>query len=335
MAGNLENWGIVKKAASSNKFINIALIIDTGKRYGKEIVVALSALVVVLTSAYQYYKDNIDKDTVPVVVQDESTELTNRAIKRANDPIYGSNIIKSRFSDSGIRADLIFPDRPVGVYKLVKIRTDEESKFYDLFVMTVNNGKIIFVDSVATANKGEWVFTGPPGDYAIRLSAYNPDTGVKITVGNVIIGGDIPVPVPPGPAPNPVPTPTPNPTPSPVTPVFTEKYGFSTLAFTTVSTKVAAEDRKYASMLADNFEAVAAGIAAGSWRTPDEANKELAGRNRLTFNNDTILIGKWMAFFEAWSAKAKELNTSGKLPNMVDEYRLVYIETVKGLRAIK
>ena len=244
-----------------------------------------------------------------------------------------NNQVLSSFSSSSVRADLVVPTGNVDIYKLVKIKSDKVADYYDLLVMTIYNGNIEMVDVVATSSPAEWVFTGPPGRYSIRLTSFAANTGFHAVTGTVIIGGT-PVPNPnPNPGPGPGPNPNPNPQPNPSIPEG--KYGFGPAMFKIVNEQVPADMKKYAPQIADAFEGVAAGIAAGSFTTPDAANKELAGRNRFIFEGKPADLEKWKVFFTAWSNKATELNKSGKLPNIAAEYAVVYRETMEGLRAIK
>lgn len=144
-----------------------------------------------------------------------------------------------------------------------------------------------------------------------------------------------PAPVPPpAPSPSPTPNPQPNPTPTPPVVVPEGKYVGKAL-FQIIKDKVPASEYGYASKLADNFESLAASISAGSYKTPQEALKELSGRNRLTFNNDQSKINLWLPFFTSWSENATALNKSGKLPNLVDSYKEMFIETSTILNLIK
>lgn len=271
-------------------------------------------------------------------------DVTSPAVTAPENPD-SNNVFSAQFSSSTLQADLIIPSGPVDIYKFVRIKSSESASHFDLLVMTNLNGQILFIDAVETSHKNEWVFTGPPGQYSIRLTSFDVDTGFSSTTGNVVIGvppAPTPVPVPPGPnPPGPVP-PGPTPNPSPVVVIPDGKFAIGPLVYKVVREQVPASSKSfknsegkdiyYANQLADNFEGVAAAIAAGSFKTPDEANKELAGRNRLTFATNPAALTAWMPFFTAWAEKATELNKAGKLPNVAAEYRLFYLETVEGLR---
>ncbi len=263
---------------------------------------------------------NVLKEDKPAPVYKSETEQTDSN---------GQPLLSSAFTKADVKVDLIVPEGSVQLYKFVKIKTTVQASYYDLSVLTIYNNTIQFVETIETRTPGEWVFTGPPGQYSIRLSSFTDGVGFSAVTGTVTIGGG-PVPPPPGPGPGPGPGPV-------VPPSIPEgKYGFGPAMYKVVMEKVPADiAKKYATKVADNFEAVAAGIAAGSWKTPTEANKELAGKNRFTFQGDDAGLKAWMPFFEAWSAKTTELNKAGKLPNVAAEYAEVYRETQAGLKEIK
>lgn len=332
MTGNLANWQpkIIKKDKDGNYHL--------GKL---TISASVAALVIsISTVLFQWYSTlppsapqpaPVPTPVAPVIpfnviakeraAQEQATVQPQRAATQG---------IKSTFSAGQIYADLVVPDSKVDVYKLVRIKTTKVADFYDILVMTISNSNILFVDTVPTANTGEWVFTGPPGQYSVRLTMFGKDTGFNSATGTVTIGTPTP-PVPPTP-------PTPPGPPVPPVPIPDGKYGLGPVSFNVASTQVPADFRKYASTvnnsLADNFESVAAAIAAGSFTTADAANKELAGKNRFTLS-DPAALNAWMPFFNAWTAKVTDLNKAGKLPNIASEYAVAYKETAVGLRGVK
>lgn len=225
-------------------------------------------------------------------------------------------------------------------YTIVHLKTNAVGQYYDLMVLSVRGSDVVFVDTVKTAVSGEWVFTGPPGKYSIRLSVCDPNTGCKSMTGNVIIGKVVtPVPVPtPTPAPVPTPNPTPNPTPTPqptppVGPVVIpqDTYGMTQWGYDNVKNIA---DKQYIAGLADNFESIASAIAAGGIKTPQDANLKLSERNRATLNVPAGIQSNhpYYPFFINYSAKVTELNKSNKLPNLVNAYKDMYLEMAKGLR---
>lgn len=391
---NLDNWG---KVTVRKDEVKVANYVDTIKKYWKGACIVGYGLYLAISQFITYMDNNpIEKpNPTPVVnIQPEVPETTpkklfNEAIsKNEIKETPHDNQLLSRFSNRGIQAELVVPSS-VDVYKLVKIKTDKTASFYDVMVMTVYKNNIVFIDAVPTANKGEWVFTGPPGQYAVRLSSYDPTIGVNVETGNVIIGEPTPPPPPPVAKVN-VPdftehwygdskslaevlglvlkTTNPDlrgnvisqdipkntsvdvgtiinvvvksaPTPPPPTPVFTEKYGFSTFSYNEVLTKVDADSRAlYKDKLAGNFEAVAAKIAAGAYANVSNpiasSQQDLAAMNRMTLNNnDPATVAKWVTFYTNWSAKATAQNKDGTLPNLVSEYANVYKESATGLRA--
>jgi len=325
-SGNLANWQpkILKKDKDGNY------------HFGKlTISASVAALVIsVATVVFQWYSTLPAPAPTPVPAPAPVIPFNVIAKEKAAEAVVAppvqsvSQNIRSSFSAGQVYADLVVPDSKVDVYKLVRIKTTQAADFYDILVMTISNSNILFVDTVPTANSGEWVFTGPPGQYSVRLTLFSKDKGFTSNTGTVTIGSPTPPPPPPPPPGPPVP---------PVT-IPEGKYGLGPLSFQVVSTQVPADYRKYASTvsnsLADNFESVASAIAAGSFTTPDAANKELAGKNRFTLS-DPAALNAWMPFFNAWTAKVTDLNKAGTLPNMASEYAVAYKETAAGLRGVK
>lgn len=219
-------------------------------------------------------------------------------------------------------------------YTIVHLKTGAKGQYFDLMVLTVRGSDILFVDTVKTANDGEWVFTGPPGKYSIRLSVCDPSMGCKSMTGNVVIGKVV-VPIPtPIPTPTPQPTPSPTPTP-PVGPVVIpqDEYGMTKWAYDLINT-IPVGDRLPAVELANNFESVASAIAAGGIKTPSEANLKLSERNRATLNVPAGIQSShpYYKFFIGFADRLTEMNKSGKLPNSVNAYKDVYLETCAGMR---
>jgi hypothetical protein len=365
MSGNLAGWSPKKTSTwfeTIKKYYLIATLVLASIGYG-------------VNEGYKYYIDN--GGVLPTVKKVESVQ--------------DNKILSASFQDESVRAELIIPNQKVDVYKLVKISTTQKGSLYDLLVMTVDKGQIVFVDAVETKDGG-WVFTGSPGTYSLRLMIFSPDTGFNASVGQVIIGnGPVPVDQPTinltvlpdtirvgesatlswsttnattvslnginvattgTQSVNPSVTSTytvtatgnggtvnktvtltvgTNPIPNPIP---AGKYGFGPSMYEVIKQKVPNQYWQYAPALADNFESVASGQAAGSYPTPSAMNTELAGRNRLTLKNDQTIINAWLPFFQAWADKASALNKEGKLPNIGDEYATVYRETTLALRQL-
>ena len=77
----------------------------------------------------------------------------------------------------------------------------KSSKLTDILVLTVIKGNIIFVD-VKTLSNQDYVFTGPPATYSIRITNYT-DAGLEVKTETIRIGTIEPEPDPdPDPDPN-------------------------------------------------------------------------------------------------------------------------------------
>lgn len=132
--------------------------------------------------------------------------------------------------------------------------------------------------------------------------------------------------VSPSPGPGPAPKPDPTPPKPPVPP--SEVLGFVTLASQSLA-KVPTASRGHAAALANNFEAVAAQMAAVSTMTIEQANAELKMRNQATLNIQERTA--WLPWFQDWQAKANTLNNNGKMTTR-DHYITAYHETATGLK---
>lgn len=112
-------------------------------------------------------------------------------------------------------------------HSLIRITSPfTDAKFADVEVIAVINGMPAYMPTVEAREPGVFVFTGPPGNYALKASGYYEDRGfVKRYANTVIMGGVAPIPplpdpdpVPPKPDPKPDPKPEP-PKPQPPSPV--------------------------------------------------------------------------------------------------------------------
>lgn len=164
--------------------------------------------------------------------------------------------------------------------------------------------KRVFILPVRGLPQGRYLFTavGSLNDNHVRQAF------------SVIVG----TAPPPGPVP-PVP-------PSPV-----EKLGFATLA-RAEGIKLPDSARPLASQLADNFEAVAARLAATAQMTIDQGNAELRDRNRATLGDQGR--AQWLPWFQAWQALADKHNAAGAMTTK-EHYVTAYQETAAGLRTVR
>jgi hypothetical protein len=100
-----------------------------------------------------------------------------------------------------------YAQRVAEEHTLVHIKTPIEGEtFHDVLVMAVINNEIKFVD-VEELRNGDYVFTGPPGSYQIRVSTIT-NGRISVSTDSVRIGGRGPGP---GPGPDPPPPPLPIP----------------------------------------------------------------------------------------------------------------------------
>jgi hypothetical protein len=171
----------------------------------------------------------------------------------------------------------------------------------------------------------------PPGRYTIKLTAISIDWESKHVAYReyrhaLTVQGE---------------TPGPDPDPDPPDPLPKGRFGFAPVAVQ-AAREIAKPARAKWREVAENYEAVAAGIAAGSWRTPTEALTELSGRNQFTLRE---VREDWMPWALAWKEHADALNTPpedrpaelrdfDQLRNLASDYADAFNETAVGLRAL-
>ena len=132
-----------------------------------------------------------------------------------------------------------------------------------------------------------------------------------------------------GKIPSPDPEPDPDPDPDPDVPVPDDKWDLGKTIYRQAM-KLPVSVRSKASALADNFDAVGAGIAAGQFARGgfQSAQKELADRNRSTVGADK----------DAWNAAFTELfrhMQERRVPTTLEAYADAYAFIAKGLRAVR
>jgi len=189
-------------------------------------------------------------------------------------------------------------------------------------IMPLEDGKKCLVASV-------------PGVYHVFLAVSNTE-GVDLIEWTVTVGSEPAPPAPPGPTPpNPNPPqpnppgPTPPTPPEPVIPdgVFQIAKPVHDWAMTVQSTQRATE----AGLLAGSFESVAAAIAAGTLKQPQEILTAL-----LTANNAALGAGMraWMAWGTLLGQRLQELFRGGRLATPTD-WAACLREVAVGLRAVR
>lgn len=99
-------------------------------------------------------------------------------------------------------------------HQLVRVKAEPltQETVSDLEVFTVPSGSrdIVWIETARTTT-GEWVFTGPPGEYTVKLTTFtNGEVRKEVAVTRILPKepGPDPGPLPPGPKP---PTPEPEP----------------------------------------------------------------------------------------------------------------------------
>jgi len=127
---------------------------------------------------------------------------------------------------------------------------------------------------------------------------------------------------------DPEPEPKPKPKPKPEPDVPTDEWSLGKTIYTEVM-KIPFGARAKSAEVADNFDAVSAGIAAGQFRNGgfSAASAELAERNRDTLGGDK---GAWDAAFSELYRHMQER----RVPTTLESYADAYTYIARGLRAV-
>jgi hypothetical protein len=175
------------------------------------------------------------------------------------------------------------------------------------------------------------IIVGPAGKYA---AVRTPPGDGQQEVHVLTLGAAGPVPKPDD-KPQPKPKPD-DPVPSPAE----DKLGFVQLSRDQATKIAPPAEKAKAAAVADNFEGVAGGLAAGRFQAATPAKTiELAQEAIVVANRATIggvgTAGReaWLPFFTAWKVKADTLVPAGKLIRPED-YVQAYTETAAGLRLV-
>lgn len=186
------------------------------------------------------------------------------------------------------------------------------------------------------------IWTGPPGTYDIDVIALQDGVLVQEYAQLVIVPHAPPKPDPspgpqpgpqpgpsPGPDPSPGPSPEPQPDPTPPPTLPDDPWGVAKLVYTE-AVKIPAAARGKAGELADNFDAVAAGIHAGQFRNGgfQAAQKTIAESNQQTLGSERA----------AWDPLFTRLHThtqERRVPTTLAAYADLYAAIAAGLRAAK
>jgi len=185
--------------------------------------------------------------------------------------------------------------------------------------------------SIITSGKTQYIWASP-GKYKIEAIVINVDFDTRVfdiqRYDHTFEVTGSPAPVPgPTPTPGPVPGPTPVPGPNPVP---TDKYNIGKFIYDE-AIKLDPVPRALAAQLANNFQAVSAGIFAGQFRDGGftAAQDDLAKRNAETLTGPNLAA--WAPVFDKLAAKTKEL----RVPTTLNSYAEYYDLISKGLQAVR
>lgn len=227
-------------------------------------------------------------------------------------------------SDLGLDVLKVWTPTTTPIYNQVPVTVSGgNAKHYDVTIFTIWKGELILIDVVETKTKGKFVFTGPPGRYTIRVSAFDPDNGFTTVTTSTELVGPGPVspvdpPVDPTEPPIPVDPNTPSTGPPP------EGYtGLGPLVY-----DVLVKDRpdvRATKQLASNFEWAA---SVKGVELPALIG-ELKKRNEAVYSATPGLA----SFKKAWTDHVNRQIQHGILLPDITEHQRAYAETAAGIRA--
>lgn len=209
-------------------------------------------------------------------------------------------------------------------YSLVKITLDPAVES-SLAILTLDNEKhLIVIEAVETKTKGEFVFTGPPGKYIVRVTSWQAGKGFTTATYQTVIK-------PPGPGlPTPPVTPTdPEIPPTPVDPNTPStgppkegQFGIGLVAYNWL-VKNRPTNSQAVKQLAANYE-----WASKSTLPLKELVAELTKRNNVVYTAEPSLKG----LQDVMRAQATRLQENGLLVTL-EEFKQAYKETAIGIKA--
>lgn len=192
--------------------------------------------------------------------------------------------------------------------------------------LSVTGGKALVVDAIGLPADTIKEFTpidAGDGKWIIILSAAS-NGQLKVYKYPMVVGNSV------LPTPGPTPGPTPDPGPGPLPPVPQPLDGLAKVSYD-AALKVEVSAKAKSAPLADAMEGVCAAMAAGKYKTVEEARSAMpkAAAEALGSMND-----KWVDWATVVAKELDKLGAGGKLATLAD-YRAAWLEVVKGLREVK
>lgn len=230
--------------------------------------------------------------------------------------------VEKQFTGTALYQGAIPSEFPA--YSLAKFYIGDVTATIDVY--TVYNGQVLVTEAIETKRKGEFVFTGPPGKYTIRITTYDPTKGfATVTANTVIKGGTGPI------TPDPVLPPPVEPDPpvdpgSPATgPPAEGQYGIGLIAYNWLVTNRPANTTGV-KQLAAAYEWAATVKVEGN--NTDLLNTELKARIDPIYAANPNLAD----LRKVMQTQATRLISKGLLKKF-DEFQTAYKETALGFRA--
>lgn len=212
----------------------------------------------------------------------------------------------------------VAPEYPAYNLNIIKLSGGAN---YDVLIFTLYNNNLYIINTIETKNKGEFVFTGPPGKYSIRISAFEEGKGFTSTTATTVIKPAVGQPVPPSPT-DPVTPPPVDPGNPSTGPPAEGKFGIGLVAYDWL-VKNRPGNAAAVKQLAANYE-----WASAAPQITQAIATELSKRNEAVYASDPTLKG----LKDAIRAIATRHVETG-IMSTEDDFRTAYKETAVGIRA--
>lgn len=221
-------------------------------------------------------------------------------------------------------------EKPAG---LVSVTVDWKVFDQDKLVkLRFNPDGSVFFPS-GTTNKSFEVLAGVASHYIVKDDKTEAAVIKSYVLKKMVVVGNGPVPPP-----NPPTPPTP---PVPPQPVILPDGKYKLSQFTYDNAMKLVKDDKIVSrkdaaqVLAKNFGAVAASIAAGVDKTSEDALKKLTVMNQKELKGLGVDLGAWDAFFVELQERLYRIDDDNTFGNSVMNLRDAFVEIKLGFEAVK
>ncbi len=204
----------------------------------------------------------------------------------------------------------------VDAYQLAVVRVSTDAEQVRLRVSrwaggadpTATFSVAVYETKSADAGVRQYVFAAAPGRWLVTADCVPAGGGIASAVAVVTIAG--------------APSPGPGPGPAPI------DDAFARIAATEIA-KLDQAAKSKAVAIADNYDAAAAAIAAGTGVDVETVLGSLRDKNRAA--TTVAERQSWLPFFEAWKSEADRRAAAGTLTNL-DDYAAAFRTTAAAIR---